>query len=213
MVVDYGDQQIHVESDNLKELHDAVARIEELNLEAQLLRDAGASGIVLERHAHDGNEYYGFADAGDPTGHVVTFGQYRNGEGRTVPFFPREDGYWRREEGPGPQPAPVAAPEAAAPEAYTSAPVELPQRERPVQAPPPSDAEPPLASEEQALAMHDELMRNEWTRQPAEVMLYKRYGVKTVAEIPAHKVESVLRDAGNVKLLAWATEQVRRYGA
>ncbi|MEL6614174.1 MAG: hypothetical protein AAFQ43_00475 [Bacteroidota bacterium] len=202
-VVNYGDNQLQVEADNLRDLHDAVARVEELNREAQYLRQAGATGIVLERHRNGDNEWYGFGDAADPR-HCISFGMYRDGDSRTVPFFPRQDGYYRPDDmGPAPTQAPLAQP--SAPEASGEAP-----SERAADVPPPSDGVAPVAGAEGVEQMRAAFQSKSWSQGAARWMLSKRHGVESIAFVPQHKVGAVLRDINNVRLQASAEEQAKR---
>lgn len=93
--VDYGGRKIIIETDDFRELHQAVARIEELSADAAYLatRLQSTGDTVGFRYFIDsgGNEYFGFQ--GKKTHCNVTFGQYR--EKQVVPFFPKgEEGYY-----------------------------------------------------------------------------------------------------------------------
>ena len=103
MTTYHGGDTIVVESDDFAELHRTVARIQELQKDAQFLTNKGAQGINLEFHTNaEGHEFYGFRDTG--AYQTVTFGQNKEKVG--VPFFPKgEDGYFKpdsqyRQEGP-----------------------------------------------------------------------------------------------------------------
>ena len=104
----YADHPITVSGEDLLEIHEAVARIDELQRDADVLRKKGAEHVILEFHrseAGDGKEYpyYGFRDA--MKFRTVTLGRTEG----TVPFFPKgEAGYFeaKPQDGSGaPHPA------------------------------------------------------------------------------------------------------------
>lgn len=91
--VQYGDQTIEVEADDLAELHKAVARMQELHTDAKLLRQKTNCQHVALRFYTDkeGNDYFGFRD--EESRANISFGRYK--EKQTVPFFPKGDaGYF-----------------------------------------------------------------------------------------------------------------------
>lgn len=97
--VPYGDGTIEVTADTFAEIHEAAARLYELERDAAYLRSRGAKHAVPDYHL-DGekNAYYGWRE--HATGKSVTFGQNKE-KGLSVPFFPKgEAGYWEPEGTP-----------------------------------------------------------------------------------------------------------------
>ena len=89
----YLGEEITVTGDDFSEVHEAIARINELNGDANYLaKKSGSKNLVPDyRTDQDGNEYYGVSVKGSRES--VTFGQLR--EGGLVPFFPKgDDGHY-----------------------------------------------------------------------------------------------------------------------
>ena len=115
-VVEYAGKRVKVKSDSFEELHTALAGIEELNQDADFLKDEKSVEDVVPVHRRDGDdhEYFGLQDRRSRKN--VTYGKKR-GES-VIPFFPKgADGYYepgatgprnggsrsRREQRQGPQ--------------------------------------------------------------------------------------------------------------
>ena len=100
----YLGKEVTVTSDDFKQLHEAVAKLDELNQDANFLaKKSGSKQLSPDyRTDADHNEYYGVSVKGKSR-ESVTFGQLR--EGGLVPFFPKgEEGYYdgeRRHGGGG----------------------------------------------------------------------------------------------------------------
>ena len=91
-VVSYGDNKMKITSDNIVELHQALAGVSELDRDVQYLRAQGVEEIIPAHRADkDGHEYFGFSSRTDTRN--ITFGQKR--EKGIVPWFPKgENGYF-----------------------------------------------------------------------------------------------------------------------
>lgn len=91
-VVDYAGTRVKVSAETFAELHEAIAGIEELNRDADFLKDQGVSELVpVYRKDSRDNEYYGFQDRYSRRN--VSFGKKR--EDGVIPFFPKgADGYY-----------------------------------------------------------------------------------------------------------------------
>lgn len=91
-VIQYAGREVRVQADSFAELHQALAGIEELNRDADFLRQQGIDDIVpVYRKDSDENEYYGFQDR--TSRRNITFGKKR--EKGIIPFFPKgDDGYY-----------------------------------------------------------------------------------------------------------------------
>lgn len=115
-VVDYAGTRVKVSAETFAELHEAIAGIEELNRDADFLKDQGVSELVpVYRKDSSDNEYYGFQD--QYSRRNVSFGKKR--EGGIIPFFPKgADGYYdpsAHQRNPGPQSQQAAPPEERTP--------------------------------------------------------------------------------------------------
>lgn len=89
----YLGKEVTVKSDDFAEMHQAIAKIDELNQDANFLaRKTGDTNLSPNfRTDHDGNAYYGVTVKG--RGPNVTFGKLR--DGGLIPFFPKaEEGYY-----------------------------------------------------------------------------------------------------------------------
>lgn len=89
----YLGKEITVKTDDFKSLHQALAKVDELNRDANFLaKRAGTKKLRPDfRRDNEGNEYYGVAEKGGRRN--VSFGQLR--EGGYIPFFPKgEEGYY-----------------------------------------------------------------------------------------------------------------------
>ena len=90
----YLGKDVTVKTDDFKQLHQAISKIDELNQDANFLAEkSGKKRLSPDyRTDQDHNEYFGVSVKGKSR-ESVTFGQLR--EGGLVPFFPKgEDGYY-----------------------------------------------------------------------------------------------------------------------
>jgi hypothetical protein len=89
-VVEYAGKRVKVKSDSFEELHTALAGIEELNQDADFLKDEKSVEDVVPVHRRDGDdhEYFGLQDRRSREN--VTYGKKR-GES-VIPFFPERRG-------------------------------------------------------------------------------------------------------------------------
>lgn len=96
--ISYGDLTLKISFDSLAQLHHAVARVQELNHDADFLKQKTQCETVDLRYFVDseGNEYFGFLDPVSRDN--IGFGQYR--DKRIIPFFPKgEEGYFKANSG------------------------------------------------------------------------------------------------------------------
>lgn len=92
-VVEYAGKRVKVKSDSFEELHTALAGIEELNQDADFLKEEKSveDVVPVHRRDEDDNEYFGLQDRHSRKN--VTYGKKR-GEA-VIPFFPKgADGYY-----------------------------------------------------------------------------------------------------------------------
>lgn len=88
----YLGQEITITSDKFEEVHQALARIEELNQDAYFLlkkqNQQDASKLAPMYRTNDGNDFYGVRMRGTDRTPNVTFGKYRSSDA-LIPFFPK----------------------------------------------------------------------------------------------------------------------------
>ena len=92
-VVEYAGKRVKVKSDSFEELHTALAGIEELNQDADFLKEEKSVEDVVPvyRRDEEDHEYFGLQDRRSRKN--VTYGKKR-GEA-VIPFFPKgADGYY-----------------------------------------------------------------------------------------------------------------------
>lgn len=95
----YLGKTITIKTDDFRQLHQALSKIDELNRDANFLaRKAGTKDLTPDfRRDQEGNEYFGVSVKGSRES--VTFGQLR--EGGVIGFFPKgQEGYYNPSDPP-----------------------------------------------------------------------------------------------------------------